>query len=58
MLLVLQHALSTMWLSLYLQEQDKRTVALRKLNAELLNDQRIIFSIVPIGDGMALCTKL
>ena len=41
-----------------MQEQDKKTSALRKLNASLLKDKRIRLSIVPIGDGMALCTKL
>lgn len=38
--------------------QDASTVALRSLNAALLKDERVTFTIVPIGDGMALCTKL
>jgi len=41
-----------------MQEQDKRTEALRQLNQELLHDERILLSIVPVGDGMALCMKL
>ncbi|DBA66121.1 hypothetical protein WJX79_000853 [Trebouxia sp. C0005] len=40
------------------KEQDKRTAALRQLNQELLHDERIVLSIVPVGDGMALCMKL
>ena len=36
---------------------DKRTVALRALNAKLLNDMRISYSLLSIGDGLALCTK-
>lgn len=41
-----------------MQEKDKRTEALRQLNQELLHDERIVLSIVPVGDGMALCMKL
>jgi predicted O-methyltransferase YrrM len=40
------------------QEKDKRTEALRQLNQKLLHDERIVLSIVPVGDGMALCMKL
>jgi predicted O-methyltransferase YrrM len=36
---------------------DKATLALRKFNADLMADERVAFSIVPIGDGMALCRK-
>lgn len=36
---------------------DKQTEALRALNAKLLADPRISFSLVPVGDGMALCRK-
>lgn len=36
---------------------DKRTTALRELNKALLHDKRILLSIVPVGDGMALCLK-
>lgn len=36
---------------------DKATVAIRDFNAALLRDERISLSIVPIGDGMALCRK-
>ncbi|KAL3154743.1 hypothetical protein ABBQ38_011291 [Trebouxia sp. C0009 RCD-2024] len=36
---------------------DKRTAALRHLNTELLHDRRIVLSMVPIGDGIALCLK-
>lgn len=36
-------------------DQDKRTIAFRELNAFLMTDERIHFSLVPIGGGMALC---
>lgn len=36
---------------------DVRTEAIRELNSSLLADERILVSIVPIGDGLALCTK-
>lgn len=36
---------------------DKATLALRELNDFLVTDERITLSYVPIGDGMALCTK-
>lgn len=39
------------------QVQDKKTLALRELNANLMQDKRIRLSMVPVGDGMALCTK-
>lgn len=32
-------------------------VALREFNAKLLADERVTLSIVPIGDGMALCRR-
>jgi predicted O-methyltransferase YrrM len=34
------------------------TEAVRELNARLLADERIDLSIVPVGDGIALCRKL
>lgn len=34
---------------------DKATMALRELNDFVVSDERVDFSIVPIGDGMALC---
>ncbi|KAK9819178.1 hypothetical protein WJX81_008655 [Elliptochloris bilobata] len=36
---------------------DKATAAIRDFNAQLLEDQRVSLAFVPIGDGMALCTK-
>ncbi len=36
-------------------DKDKRTIAFRELNAFLMTDERIHFSLVPIGGGMALC---
>lgn len=36
---------------------DKKTLALQKFNNFLLNDPRISFSLIPVGDGLALCTK-
>ncbi len=37
--------------------QDKVTNELRTLNAALLVDERIDLSILPVGDGIALCRK-
>ncbi len=37
---------------------DGATLALRELNDFLVADQRVAFSLVAVGDGMALCTKL
>lgn len=39
-------------------QNDRNTTGLRELNDFLLQDDRIAFSLVPVGDGMALCTKL
>ena len=36
---------------------DKATLAIREFNQQLLHDQRVSLAFVPIGDGMALCTK-
>lgn len=36
---------------------DKATVAIRRFNTALAADDRVDFSIVPIGDGVALCRK-
>lgn len=36
-------------------ETSKATLALRDLNMSLLTDERFDLSIVPVGDGMALC---
>lgn len=40
------------------QHQDKQTLALRELNASLAVDQRVDFSLVAVGDGIALCRRL
>jgi predicted O-methyltransferase YrrM len=37
---------------------DKATGAIRNFNASLATDPRVDFSVVPIGDGVALCRKL
>lgn len=37
---------------------DKATQALRELNDFLATDARVRMSLVPIGDGMTLCTRL
>ena len=40
------------------RQQQAATEAVRELNARLLVDERIDLSIVPVGDGIALCRKL
>uniref|UniRef100_A0A7S3QL53 Caffeoyl-CoA O-methyltransferase n=2 Tax=Dunaliella tertiolecta TaxID=3047 RepID=A0A7S3QL53_DUNTE len=37
--------------------EDKATAALRAFNDQVINDQRVSLSIIPVGDGMALCRK-
>lgn len=39
------------------REDDPDTAALRALNAKMRDDERIDFSLVPIGDGLALARK-
>lgn len=39
------------------QDQDGRTKSFRALNQALLHDERIMLSMVPVGDGMAMCLK-
>ena len=39
------------------QDTDKKVVALRDFNSKLLSDERITLSIVPVGDGIALCRR-
>ncbi len=36
---------------------DEETVALRNLNAKLVRDDRVLISLVPIGDGLTLARK-
>lgn len=40
------------------QDNRKSTLALRAFNDFLLSDARVDCSLVPIGDGMALCRRL
>ncbi|KAK9825107.1 hypothetical protein WJX74_009621 [Apatococcus lobatus] len=40
------------------EDQDKRTIALRDFNDRLVACTAVTTSIVPIGDGLALCRKL
>ena len=39
------------------QDDDKKIVAIRELNQKLLMDDRITLSIVPVGDGIAICRR-
>lgn len=36
---------------------DKATVALRDFNTRVFVDERVSLSIIPVGDGIALCRK-
>lgn len=40
-----------------LQEQDKRTQAIRDFNTKLHQDDRVFLSLVPIADGLTLALK-
>lgn len=40
-----------------LTRDDRATVAIRKFNAALAQDDRVEYSMVPIGDGVTLCRK-
>ncbi|KAJ7948871.1 Caffeoyl-CoA O-methyltransferase [Quillaja saponaria] len=37
---------------------DPQTVSIRNFNRQLLEDKRVIISMVPIGDGMTICRKI
>ena len=41
----------------WVASQKAATQAIRDLNASLLKDERIDLSIIPVGDGIALCRK-
>ena len=43
------------WLDV--QDTAKNTVALRCFNDALLHDGRVSVSVIPVGDGMALCRR-
>ena len=38
-------------------DQDKQTVALRRLNAKLHRDERISLALLPLGDGLTVARK-
>ena len=37
---------------------DKITLAIRELNEHMKNDERVELTVLPVGDGIALCRKL
>ena len=39
------------------EHADKTTESIRQLNATLFHDERWTYSLLPIGDGVALCRK-
>ena len=41
----------------YATVEDKTTQSIRDLNAALFNDDRWTYSLLPVGDGLALCRK-
>lgn len=38
-------------------ENDSRTISIRTFNKNLMEDERVSISMVPIGDGMTICRK-
>lgn len=46
---------NVLWYGKVADADDKVTESLRQLNADLLEDPRIDFCIVPIGDGIGMC---
>lgn len=38
-------------------DASKATLAVREVNDMLVKDERIDFSLVPVGDGIGLCRK-
>lgn len=51
------HVLHVPCTDAWLQVSDKATAALRTFNEAILYDDRVSLSIVPVGDGIALCRK-
>lgn len=51
---------NTLWDGLVIDTTDQRnsTVAIRALNDKLLMDERILLSLLPIGDGVTIALKL
>lgn len=37
--------------------KDKATQAIREFNDRVMADPRVTLSIIPVGDGIALCRK-
>jgi predicted O-methyltransferase YrrM len=38
-------------------DKDKRTQAIKQINQQIYNDDRVQMSLIPIGDGLTIARK-